>query len=74
MNLDFPIDSIPKHRVNFLAGALRILRDPDAYMTQLINASGQRVYRIVVNDDVPSTPLSCLEDAYCNTALTRSRR
>lgn len=73
MNLDFPIESTPKHRVSFLARSLRILRDPDAYMSQLINAQGQRVYRIVVDDGAPSTPLSCLGD-YCNTALTSTGR
>ncbi len=69
MNLDFPVGSIPKHRVAFTARALRLLRDPDAYMSQLINAQGQRVYRIVVDDETPSTSLGCLKD-YCNIALT----
>lgn len=73
MNLDFPIESTPKHRAAFVARALRLLRDPDAYMSQLINAQGQRVYRVVVTDDASSTPLSCLGD-YCNTALTSPSR
>ncbi len=73
MNLDFPIDTTPRHRVELTARVLRLLRDPKAYTSQLIDASGQRVYRIVVNDDTPGTPLSCLKD-YCNTALTSTGR
>lgn len=46
-HLDFAVESIPRHKVCFYARAIRTLIDPDAYSSSLINAEGERVYRIV---------------------------
>ena len=51
MQRDFPVATTPRHRVYFMARAIRLLRDPGAYSSMLINASGERVYRIVWNHD-----------------------
>lgn len=51
MHLDFPINDVPKHRVYLLAKAIRLLKDPDAFTTQLINAGGQRVNRIIYDNE-----------------------
>ena len=49
MQRDFPVATTPRHRVYFMARALRLLRDPHAYSSTLINAEGVRVYRVVWN-------------------------
>lgn len=47
INLDFTVEETPRHKVYFLARAIRTLIDPGAYSSKLINAEGERVYRIV---------------------------
>lgn len=61
MNLDFTVEETPRHKVYFLARAIRTLIDPDAYSSKLINAEGERVYRIVFDEENPKTPLHFLQ-------------
>lgn len=60
MNLDFPQSETPRYKVEALARAIRTMKDPTAFTSQLIDATGQRIYRIVVDENSPPTPVSSL--------------